>query len=184
MVLFGKCLCVQNAWIMTSNLEVSLVPFTQKHVSITFNWISETELRNLFLIRGEIDWEIHKNYFNNILSDSTQYIFAILFLNRHVGNCGLKNISLKNKEGEMWIYIGDSSMRGKSIGKHATELLLHEGFNVLKLKMIYVHVADFNTAARRLYEKLGFNEVTMIDDSNEWSDRGCKIIRMELMKQK
>lgn len=168
---------------MTSNLEVNLVPFTQEHVSITFDWISDIELRNLFLIRGEIDWEIHKNYFNNILSDSRQHIFAILVLNQHVGNCGLKNVSITNKEGELWIYIGDPSVRGKGIASYATRLLLTKGFEEYGLERIFVHVADFNIAARKLYANLGFIEVPLRDDSNEWKNRGCNIVSMELKKQ-
>lgn len=182
-----KSTSAATALIMISNeseSNVVLEPFTNDHIDLTFEWIKDREFQHLFLMRGEPTWEGHNEYFEEVLKDPKQCVYAILAENRYVGNCGLKNLLPSEKEGEMWIYIGDSSMRGKSIGKHATELLLHEGFKVLKLKMIYVHVADFNTAARRLYDKLGFKEVPMIDDSNEWSDRGCKIIRMELMKQK
>lgn len=175
-----------TALIMTSNelrYSVVLVPFTNDRIDLTFEWIKDRDFQHLFLMRGEPTLEGHYGYFERVLKDSTQRIYAILAENRHVGNCGLKNLLPSGNGGELWIYIGGSSMRGKGIGKYATELLLHEGFEVLGLEMIYVHVADFNTAALRLYEKLGFKEVPMIDDSNEWSDRGFKIIRMELMKQ-
>ena len=177
------CLFVQNARTMTSNVAVSLEPYIQKHVLKTFKWVLNPELRKLFLMRGEPTWEVHNKYFERVLQDHSQRVYAILAGDEHVGNCGLKNLLSLRKVGELWIYIGEPSIRGKGIGKRATELLLHEGFEVLGLKMIYTHVADFNTAARRLYKKLGFHEVPLINDSNEWANRQCKIIRMELKKQ-
>ena len=80
----------------------------------------------------------------------------------------------------MWIYIGSPLVRNKGIGRFATELLLEKGFNHFHMSCIYLHVADFNTAARALYQKLGFHEVPLRGDAEDWTDRGCKIIRMEL----
>lgn len=175
-----KLIFVEIVPIMIFKNNITLVPFAKEHIDLTFEWVKNHEFQRLFLMRNEPTWEHHYEHFEQVLKDSTQHIYAILANNKHVGNCGLKNLS-KNK-GELWIYIGDSLMRGKGIGKCATKLLLHKGFEVLKLKTIYVHFADFNIQARRLYEKLCFKEITMIDDSNEWSDRGCRIIYMELVK--
>ena len=171
---------------MTSNkceFDVVLAPFTNDRVVLTFEWVKDPDLQHLFLMRGEPTWEVHNEYFERVLQDPAQRVYAVLAGDEHVGNCGLKNLSPLKTEGELWIYIGEPSMREKGIGKHATELLLHEGFEVLGLKMIYAHVADFNTAARRLYKNFGFQEVSLTDDSNEWANRQCKIIRMELKKQ-
>lgn len=165
-----------------NNLKVSLVPFTKDHVGLTFEWVSDPEFRRMFLMRGEPTWEGHQAYFERVLTDPTQYIYAVLTRSVHVGNCGLKNISLSKKEGELWIYIGDPSMRGKGISKYAAELLLGEGFEVLGLEMIYLHVAEFNTVARRLYKRLGFIEVSLLRDADEWANRESKVLRMELRK--
>lgn len=162
--------------------KVSLVPFTKDHVGLTFEWVSDPEFHRMFLMRGELTWEGHQAYFERVLADPTQHVYAILAEGVHVGNCGLKNISLLKKEGELWIYIGDPSMRGKGVSKYAAELLLREGFEVLGLEMIHVHVVELNTVARRLYKRLGFIEVPLLRDTNEWANRECKILRMELKK--
>jgi RimJ/RimL family protein N-acetyltransferase len=162
--------------------KVSLAPFTKEHVKLTFKWVKDPELRRMFLMRGEPTWEVHKTYFERVLADSTQHVYAILSQGVHVGNCGLKNVSLSKKEGELWIYIGDVSMRGKGISRTATELLLREGFNLLGLEMVYVHVAEFNTVAQSLYKRLGFIEVPLLKDANEWTNREGRILRMELRK--
>lgn len=159
-------------------LNISLIPFTNEHVALTFEWVKDPDFQRLFLMRSEPTWEGHKKYFERVLNDNTQRVYAILAENEHVGNCGLKNLSEIKKEGELWIYVGDPLMRGKGIGVSAARLLLCKGFEVLGLEMIYAHVADFNISARRLYEKLGFIEMPLIDYLNEWNNRGCKIIRM------
>jgi len=174
---------VRNVRIMISEMKVFLMPFIGEYINKTFIWVSDTDLQEQFLIRDKPTWEGHKAYFEKILADPAQHIYAIFSEEDHVGNCGLKNILPMKKEGELWVYIGEASMRGKGIGKYATELLLQQGFEVLGLETIYVHVADFNKAALNMYERLGFLQISNTDKTNnDWVDRGCKIIRMELKK--
>lgn len=101
------------------------------------------------------------------------------------GSCGqlwLQKSCAQNEGGELWIYLGDSATRGKGIGLQATHLLVEEGFGRLGLDMIYLHVADFNAAARNIYGKLGFSEVPLQGNADSWAGRDCEVIRMELRK--
>lgn len=163
-----------------ADMRVSLTPFTKEHVERTYGWVTDPDFQRLFLMRGRPSWEGHQAYFDRVLADPSQCVFAIIHDDMHVGNCGLKNIVL-GKEGELWLYIGEVSMRGKHIGRCAAKLLLQNGFEVLKLKMIYVHFADFNVAARHLYEHLGFKEVPF-SQSTDWANRQYEVIRMESTK--
>ena len=169
-----------SAQIMICDRAVSLVPFGQVHVERTFGWISDKALRRQFLLRGDVTWEGHVSYFNRVLADPIQRVFAIFADGCHVGNCGFKNLDLENKKGELWIYLGEPSTRGKGIGLRSTELLIDLGVSTLGLELIYLHVADFNAAARNIYRKLGFVEVPLQSEATSWADRGCEIIRMEL----
>jgi RimJ/RimL family protein N-acetyltransferase len=162
--------------------EISLVPFTWNHVRQTFHWVSDPELRRVFLMRGEPTWEDHLAYFERVFADAMQRVYAILAADRHIGNCGFKNLARQARTGELWIYIGEPSSREKKIGRSACELLLTEGFEVLGLETIYLHVAGFNTAARRLYEYLGFVVVPLSSETTEWVDRECQIVRMEVKR--
>lgn len=161
---------------------IRLIGFSAQHIQKTFEWISEPELRRMFLMRGEPSWEEHVAYCNRILADPKQSVYAICFGEEHVGNCGFKNI-IEKTEGELWIYMGSPLVRGKGVGTSATKLLLEEGFRHLDLSMIYLHVADFNVAAHTVYEKLGFVEVPLRGDASDWAGRDCRIIRMELEKK-
>lgn len=160
--------------------DIVIIPFTERHVKRTFQWVKNPELQRLFLMREEPKITIHHAYFERVLKDHTQKLYAIVFEGRHIGNCGIKNIKLAEKEGELWIYIGDPELWGKGIGKYSTNLLIREGLEMLGLKMVCVHVAELNMVAIKMYEKLGF----VIDEgqglSSEWKNRNCRVIRMEL----
>lgn len=167
---------------MDKNSEISLKEFSEEHITQTFIWVKEPEFQKLFLMRGEINWDGHLAYFKKCLNDSLQCIYAIYLNSLHVGNCGLKNLDISKKTGELWIYVGDSQFRSQGIGQKATRMLIEFAFNNLKLDSIYLHVADFNLPACRVYEKLGFIQVQMDSDADEWQDRGINIIRMEKRK--
>ncbi len=162
--------------------NITLIPFTEAHIEKTYTWITNADLQRLFLVRGQPTWEGHIAYFKQVLSDRSQCVFAIMYESEHCGNCGLKNI-IFNQDAELWLYIGESHLRGNHIGKKVIEILTHEAFEVLNLNMVYVHFGDFNNVARHLYEYFGFKQVPLRESNNkQWQNRKCKIIRMELKR--
>lgn len=159
--------------------QVSLIPFSQKHIESTYAWVNDPNLRSRFLMRGEVTPNGHSEYFKRTMADSTQRVFAILANGRHVGNCGLKHICLHHRRAELWIYIGEETVRNKGIGKSATKLLVEEARTSLALKTLCLHFADFNKAARQLYQGLGFTKIATDDPRGEWSGRDYSVVRME-----
>jgi RimJ/RimL family protein N-acetyltransferase len=160
-----------------------LVPFRQSHIAATYQWIQSPKLRRDFLLQGEITWEGHLRYFERLLSDPTQAIYAICFDGSHVGNCGFKHIDRERRRGELWIYLGSYDHHGKGIGRDATAALLDKGFGELSLEVIYLHVAQFNQKAAALYERSGF-AVTPCDGCGEWGERSTTILHMELTRDR
>lgn len=165
-------------------ITVTLEPFCLRHIDRTFEWVSDADFRRNFLMRDKPSREGHRAYFDKVLADTSQCVYAIMAGGLHVGNCGFKHISSTRKDADLWIYIGDPAQRRKGIGKRATELLMKEGFENLGLELIYLHVANFNTAAYVLYKSLGFEEAPLPENAPGWSGRGCTVIRMERTKVK
>ena len=163
---------------MTRPLNIELVPFKEDHLKKTYDGIRDPELQRDFLMRSEPSWDVHCAHFERVSADPTQLVFAITAEGHHVGNCGLKNIKVQEPSGELWIYIGEPSMRRKGIGKRAAELIILRGCREHLLEKILVHVSDFNVPARRLYESMGFIIATPPDEK-EWRDHGAPILRME-----
>ena len=84
-------------------MNVLIVPFSDKHVRKTFEWIQDSELRKLFLMRGDPAWDDHVAYCKKVMKDNTQGFYAVFVDGRHAGNCGIKNIDHIKKQGEIWI---------------------------------------------------------------------------------
>jgi RimJ/RimL family protein N-acetyltransferase len=156
--------------------SVRLVPLTKEHISKTYAWISNAELRASFLLRGEITWARHVDYFNSVLVDTTQQVYAILYQGEYVGNCGLKHLNIVGANAELWIYIGSPSMRGKGVGGKAIRLLLQHGMKHFGLGRMQVHVAENNKQAYQLYLSVGF--VDAGEGGVEWKAHGCRILKM------
>ncbi len=159
--------------------RIRLTPFSETHIGRTFEWVREPDFQRLFLMRQAPTWEGHLAHFRGVLADESQRVYAIVEEGRHIGNSGIKNISQSDGSGEIWIYIGDRADRGKGAGSRATELLMQEGFRKLGLRTVYIHVADFNEQAVRMYRRLGFAESVSSGNNGEWMGRGCTVIRME-----
>ena len=133
---------------------IHLEKFSEKHLSKTFNWMLDEDLRRNFLFRRIISQDEHQIWFKNYLSDETQDIYGIFYNNEYVGNVGLKNIDKINNNSETWIYIGESSMKGKGIGtKVYEELKKTSNFTFHK---IYANIAEFNVSSVKMYQKSGF----------------------------
>ncbi len=165
-----------------ADITISLAPFTMDHVAKTFTWVTNPDFQRFFLMRGQPTWEVHQAHFDQALKDRSHQVFAVIYGDTHCGNCGLKNI-VPGNEAELWIYIGEPSLRRKSLGYSATKLLIAKAFEVFDLKLVYVHFGDFNAPARRLYERTGFRQVPLKESAGEqWLNRECEIIRMELLK--
>ena len=76
------------------------------------------------------------------------------------------------------IVIGEESARGRGIGGPALQFL-EEQIKEQGLGRIELGVFEFNTPAIRLYQKLGYREITRIDDFTYWDGKMWQDIRME-----
>lgn len=73
-----------------------------------------------------------------------------------VGLVHLTGLDWVSRVAEFAILIGDKSVRGKGVGRDATALMLEYGFRTLNLNRIWLRVTQTNSAAIRVYERLGF----------------------------
>lgn len=73
-----------------------------------------------------------------------------------IGLVSLTGIDPVHRRAELHIQLGDRDAHGQGIGTEATRAMVQHGFRDLNLNRIYLFVLDSNTAARRLYEKVGF----------------------------
>lgn len=86
----------------------------------------------------------------------------------------------KKEPGTAWlgITIGEEIGRGRGIGYQALQYL-EEQIKLQGLKRIELGVFEFNTNAIKLYQKLGYKEITRIPDFTFWQGKMWQDIRME-----
>lgn len=123
-----------------------------------------------------ISWQKNKHlkqYIGDKLPISIQeceirYLAPSNFLNRilgiedkqgnFIGEIEINNINWKDKQGELFLYIGEKDLWGKGYGYDALKTFLNYIFNEKKFKYIYLRVYEHNKRAIRCYEKLGFKK--------------------------
>ncbi|HYI13781.1 MAG TPA: GNAT family protein [Thermomicrobiales bacterium] len=75
-----------------------------------------------------------------------------------IGYTMLVNISFRHRSAEFAIHIGERSAHGKGYGTQTTRLMLDYAFTSLLLHSVYLTVAAYNHAGRRVYLRAGFRE--------------------------
>ena len=90
--------------------------------------------------------------------DENSYYFHLRTLaeDKLIGFVVLFNIKWGNQTADMAIGIGDSEYRGKGYGRDALQLILNYAFAELNLHRVGLTVMEYNEAAIRAYERVGF----------------------------
>ncbi|WP_411107745.1 GNAT family N-acetyltransferase [Streptomyces sp. cmx-4-9] len=70
--------------------------------------------------------------------------------------------------------------RGRGLGRHLVSLAVERGFGELALPEISLGVWAHNTAALRIYEKLGFQTVQVVEDVEEVDGTPWSAVQMTL----
>jgi len=101
-----------------------------------------------------------KEIFTNLLKPkSDENRFTIINENNTpIGMIGLYNISEKNKNAEIGMYIGDVNSRGKGYAQEAFDELRSIAKNQYGLIKLKLYVVKKNYAAVKLWKRLGFIE--------------------------
>ena len=112
--------------------------------------------------------------------DSAEFAVIELGTGRLVGFGGLFDIT-RALAATMFVGIGEATLRRKGFGTEAGRLICEYGFFFRNLHSIKVEVHDYNGAARRVYERLGFKTVGRLRGTNLLNNRRYDEIIMDLL---
>jgi len=100
-----------------------------------------------------------------------------------IGHISLGQIDNRNKSARIGkVLVGDTKMRGRSIGKYMMKAVLHIAFKELKLHRVTLGVYDFNTSAISCYEKIGFVKEGLLRDSKKVGDTYWNLWEMSMLE--
>jgi UDP-4-amino-4,6-dideoxy-N-acetyl-beta-L-altrosamine N-acetyltransferase len=136
--------------------SVTLVPFDENHLPLVLKWVNDADLRDAIGTVRPISMTQHRAWYDNLQGDQRRLHLVVLADGQAAGMVGLRGIDLVGRCAELWVYIGDSSMRRQGIGKTAVREMLFWAFETLGLHRVFIHVFAYNVAALRFFEAYGF----------------------------
>jgi RimJ/RimL family protein N-acetyltransferase len=138
--------------------HIALAPLDNDDLPSLMSWINDREQVLFNAPYKPVHESQHKAWFESIQQRNDIVIFGIRLLrdNQLIGSCQLHSIDHVHRSAELQIRIGDTLQRGQGYGVEAVRLLLDFAFKDLNLHRVYLHVFSSNTAAIRVYEKVGF----------------------------
>jgi len=149
-------------------------------------WINDKDI-NQYMETGSFPSNMESLYrfFEGSQSSSTSVTFAIVDNcdGRHIGNIKIDSIHWIHRRAFLGIMIGEKSVHGKGYGTEATKLALQYAFDQLNLMKIKLGVVASNTAALKIYEKIGFKRVGYLIDEFYYQGKYHDMIYMEIHKK-
>ncbi len=141
---------------------VRLVPLEmERHFENALRWLNDLDVTSTLLIGDRpITREMQKAWFEKQLAgQETDIVFATETLDgRHVGMCGLHQISMRHGTAGCGSFIGDVEDRGRGYGTDAARIRSRYAFTDLGLRMLVSEHFDGNEASARMLAKAGFVE--------------------------
>lgn len=124
------------------------------------------------------------NTIENLISQE-QNILGIITLKdgKPIGTVAFLNHDAVNQKAELRKLIGDPDHRGKGYGKEATEYWIRYGFEILKLKKIYLNTTETNFHNIKINEELGFKVEGILRDEILMDGIPHDVLRMGLLNE-
>lgn len=138
--------------------KVYLKLIEEKDLMKRVDWINDPVIQNTLNYDVPTSLSKTKAWFNKILLDNSRREFSIFTTenDEYIGFCGLFKIEVPVMKAELHCVIGNKEYQRGGYGTEAYSLLQDYGFEELGLHKIYGYQLDYNAAAHRVVEKLGW----------------------------
>lgn len=139
-----------------SAFHVRLGPLGPDHAPAMEMWAGDPQIADNVGIRGPVSLQSTATWIAAALDDDSCRPLAILLDGRHVGNVILDRIDAELGTARLSIYVGETDVRGRGVGRQAVRLALAEAFDALGLDKVWLTVHVRNAAAIAVYASCGF----------------------------
>ena len=120
-------------------------------------WLNNKEINKYLECRFYIHTiESVKEFVSSILKSDKDYMFVILYNNKHIGNIKLGSINTFYSRADIGYMIGNSKYFGKGIATKCVQMVTKFGFEKLNLHRIYAGCFEENIGSKRVLEKSGY----------------------------
>ncbi|KAB2451811.1 GNAT family N-acetyltransferase [Bacillus sp. CH126_4D] len=163
---------------------IKLETFKKSDFKQLINWIDSEE----FLIQwsgNSFTYPLNEQQLEKYIESTNTLAFKVIDeeTKEVVGHISLGQIDNINKSARIGkVLVGDTKMRGRSIGKHMMKAVLQGAFEELKLHRVTLGVYDFNTSAISCYEKIGFVKEGLLRESKKVGEAYWNLWEMSMLE--
>ncbi|WP_434166736.1 GNAT family N-acetyltransferase [Bacillus thuringiensis] len=163
---------------------IKLEPFKKSDFKQLINWINSEE----FLIQwsgNAFTFPLNEQQLEKYIESANTLAFKVIDKETSdvIGHISLGQIDNINKSARIGkVLVGNTKMRGRSIGKHMMKAVLHIAFEELKLHRVTLGVYDFNTSAISCYEKIGFVKEGLLRESKRVGETYWNLWEMSMLE--
>ncbi|MDP8905588.1 MAG: GNAT family N-acetyltransferase [Chloroflexota bacterium] len=129
-------------------------------IPLFVRWFNDAETASFLSQRAPLSVPLEEGWFERMLAGQGRegYHFVICRIDddQPIGTVGLFALDHINGSAGMGISIGEKSLWGQGYGTDALNALTDFAFGELRLERVWLDVYEFNSRARRSYEKCGF----------------------------
>ncbi|HDR8094344.1 MULTISPECIES: GNAT family N-acetyltransferase [Bacillus] len=163
---------------------IKLESFKKSDFKQLINWINSEE----FLIQwsgNAFTFPLDEQQLEKYIESANTLAFKVvdeetLDVIGHISLGQIDNINKSARIGK--VLVGNTKMRGRSIGKHMMKAVLHIAFDELKLHRVTLGVYDFNTSAISCYEKIGFVKEGLLRESKRVGETYWNLWEMSMLE--
>ncbi|HDR8244451.1 MULTISPECIES: GNAT family N-acetyltransferase [Bacillus cereus group] len=163
---------------------IKLESFKKSDFKQLINWINYEE----FLIQwsgNAFTFPLDEQQLEKYIESANTLAFKVVdeVTSDVIGHISLGQIDNINKSARIGkVLVGNTKMRGRSIGKHMMKAVLHIAFDELKLHRVTLGVYDFNTSAIFCYEKIGFVKEGLLRESKRVGETYWNLWEMSMLE--
>ena len=163
---------------------IKLESFKKSDFKQLINWINSEE----FLIQwsgNAFTFPLDEQQLEKYIESANTLAFKVVDEETSdvIGHISLGQIDNINKSARIGkVLVGNTKMRGRSIGKHMMKAVLHIAFDELKLHRVTLGVYDCNTSAISCYEKIGFVKEGLLRESKRVGETYWNLWEMSMLE--
>ncbi|KAB2376154.1 GNAT family protein [Bacillus sp. RM2(2019)] len=163
---------------------IKLKTFKKSDLKQLMNWINSEE----FLIQwsgNAFTFPLDEQQLEKYIESATTLAFKVVDEETSdvIGHISLGQIDNINKSARIGkVLVGNTKMRGRSIGKNMMKAVLHIAFDELKLHRVTLGVYDFNISAISCYEKIGFVKEGLLRESKRVGETYWNLWEMSMLE--
>jgi len=147
--------------------RVYLRSITYEDTPLMVKWRNQENVNRYFFYRGVFDKESHERWLREKVETGKviQFIVCMKEGDRPVGCTYIRDVDYDNKKAEYGVFLGETDVRGRGIGKEILNLTVDYAFKELKLHRIFARVREDNKSSLYSFLHCGFEKEALLRDS-------------------